>query len=60
MKLYKPWNYKNIHISNNFIVKILTFHQKINLITVSYKRAEHWVVTHGKAFVTKGKTVCFK
>ena len=55
--ILKPWgNYKNIHISNNFIVKILTISPK-NKISLQYhtRRAEHWVVTHGKAFVTKGK-----
>ena len=53
----KPWgNYKNIFISNNFIVKILTINPK-SKISLQYhsKRTEHWVVTKGTAFVTKGK-----
>ena len=57
----KPWGkYKNIFISNNFVVKILTINPK-SKISLQYhtRRSEHWVVTHGKAFVTKGKNQFF-
>ena len=56
--VHKPWgSYKNIFIGHNFIVKILTINPKCK-ISLQYhtKRAEHWVVTEGIAFVTKGKS----
>ena len=54
--ILKPWgNYKNIFIGKNFIVKILTIKSRCK-ISLQYhnKRSEHWVVTKGTAFVTKG------
>ena len=56
--VHKPWgSYKNIFISHNFIVKILTINPKCK-ISLQYhsQRPEHLEVTEGIAFVTNGES----
>lgn len=52
----RPWGkYKVICVNKNFCVKILTIFPK-SKISLQYhrKRAEHWVITSGTAYITKG------
>ena len=56
--VHKPWGInKNIFISHNFIVKILTINPKCK-ISLQYhsQRPEHLEVTEGIAFVTNGES----
>ena len=57
--VFRPWGeFKNIHTSQDFQIKILIIYPK-KKISLQYhkKRSEHWVVVEGKASVTKGDKI---
>ncbi len=58
-KVYRPWgNYENVDISERFQVKRITVKPKAILSGQRhFHRAEHWVVVHGTARVTRGEEV---
>lgn len=56
-KHYRPWgSYEDLFVSKNYRVKIIQLnpHSQISL-QYHNKRAEHWIITQGKASVTKGE-----
>lgn len=56
-KHYRPWgSYEDLFVSKKYRVKIIQLnpHSQISL-QYHNKRAEHWVITQGKASVTKGE-----
>jgi mannose-1-phosphate guanylyltransferase/mannose-6-phosphate isomerase len=56
-KVHRPWGwYDSIESGENFQVKRLYVKSGAKLsLQMHHKRAEHWVVVHGTATVTKGK-----
>lgn len=52
----RPWgNFKTIHISDSFTVKILTIYPNSQISLQYHKnRSEHWIITKGIANITKG------
>lgn len=53
---YRPWGYyKDLLVGENHRVKLIRLnpHSKISL-QYHHKRAEHWVITKGEAYITKG------
>lgn len=55
-KAYRPWgSYESIDLSDRFQVKRITVKAGAKLsLQKHFHRAEHWIVVHGTALVTKG------
>lgn len=54
-KAYRPWgSYEDLEVADNFTIKRVTVKPKAKLSSQRHMhRAEHWVVVHGTALVTK-------
>ncbi|MEK6749108.1 MAG: mannose-1-phosphate guanylyltransferase/mannose-6-phosphate isomerase [Pseudomonadota bacterium] len=55
-KVYRPWGaYEGIDLGNRFQVKRITVNPGASLsLQMHHHRAEHWIVVHGTARVTRG------
>ena len=56
-KVYRPWGcYDSVHSGDGFKIKHITVNsgQRLSL-QMHHHRAEHWIVVHGTARVTRGK-----
>ncbi|MDH4273731.1 MAG: mannose-1-phosphate guanylyltransferase/mannose-6-phosphate isomerase [Gammaproteobacteria bacterium] len=55
-KVFRPWGaYEGVDIGNRFQVKRITVNPGASLsLQMHHHRAEHWVVVHGTAQVTRG------
>ena len=58
-KVYRPWgHYDLVHAGDRFKIKHITIHPGQQLSLQMHRhRAEHWVVVHGTARVTRGEEV---
>ncbi|MBF0447172.1 MAG: mannose-1-phosphate guanylyltransferase/mannose-6-phosphate isomerase [Magnetococcales bacterium] len=58
-KVYRPWgSYESIYIDKRFQVKMIIVNPKSVLsLQMHHHRAEHWVVVHGTARVTRGDEI---
>ncbi|MBF0124643.1 MAG: mannose-1-phosphate guanylyltransferase/mannose-6-phosphate isomerase [Magnetococcales bacterium] len=56
-RVYRPWGfYEVIHTADRFQVKRIVVHVGASLsLQMHHHRAEHWVVVHGTAQVTRGQ-----
>ena len=59
---YRPWGkYVNLFEGKNFLVKELTVNAKSSISLQKHTfRSEHWMITHGKPFITINKKRFYK
>ena len=59
---YRPWGkYVNLFEGKNFLVKELTVNSKSSISLQKHTfRSEHWMITHGKPFITINKKRFYK
>jgi len=59
---YRPWGkYVNLFEGKNFLVKELTVNSKSSISLQKHSfRSEHWMITHGKPFITINKKKFYK
>ena len=58
VRVYRPWgSFETLHLAAGSQVKLIEVHPGASLsLQYHHKRAEHWVVVAGEAWITRGET----